>query len=197
MRLFLAVLLAFAGASSVSAQVVQDRYGPPRPRPAPVVMAALTPSAYSGRALVWSGKVTAPVPEASIAASTPAASIPAAAPPQPAAAARPLAAATPPQTPAPAPRVRMQPWNARLDAAPAPVQAAPIQTAMTAPPPAPVRAGAGPRFYSLHREYGRAPDAIPAQSAQPRYVLIGPPDSAAPAEADHGAHDTTLPGGMF
>jgi len=48
----------------------------------------------------------------------------------------------------------------------------------SAPPPRPI-AGGAPRYYSLHREYGLAPDAPPPPPSTPRYVLIGPPDAPA------------------
>jgi hypothetical protein len=47
------------------------------------------------------------------------------------------------------------------------------------------------RFYSLHREYGRVPDAIPPQAAAPRYVLIGPPDAPDAKAAGDGQAPST------
>lgn len=62
---------------------------------------------------------------------------------------------------------------------------APRQLAQSAPLPA-ARPG-GVQLYSLHREYGLTPDAIPAPPQGPNYILVGPPD-APPAEdaADEG-----------
>ncbi|HEY3695840.1 hypothetical protein [Phenylobacterium sp.] len=180
MRPLLAAFLALASASSASAQVVQDRYGPPRPAPRPLVMASLgaTPGAsvappYRGPMLGWSGK---PAP-----AATPRHEGP------------PQAALEPHRAP---PRAAPQPQPAPRMIGPqaaAPPAVVPAQQVARAPVAAPAQiassasrtAGASPRFYSLHREYGMRPDAIPEQSAQPRYVLIGPAD--APEAADDKA----------
>jgi hypothetical protein len=67
---------------------------------------------------------------------------------------------------------------------PAPIPAAPAQVAMAAPPPAPPSPPVRAHFYSLHRDYGDAPDPIALPTARPD-VLIGPPDAAtAPTDAD-------------
>ena len=68
--------------------------------------------------------------------------------------------------------------------APSPAEV-PRQIAQSAPLPA-ARPG-GVQLYSLHREYGLTPDAIPAPPQGPNYILVGPPD-APPAEdkADEG-----------
>jgi hypothetical protein len=83
-----------------------------------------------------------------------------------------------------------EPALAPVAAAPAPAlqpaanQAAPVRLA--AAPPAPRTIGEPPRFYSVHRDYGMAPDAIPEPPAGAnRYVLIGPPDGAAPPPNDN------------
>lgn len=83
------------------------------------------------------------------------------------------AAAAPP---APQPQPQYQ--------APPPAEA-PRQIAQSTPLPA-ARPG-GAQLYSLHREYGMTPDAIPAPPQGPNYILVGPPD-APPAEdkADEG-----------
>ena len=52
---------------------------------------------------------------------------------------------------------------------------APRQLAQSAPLPA-ARPG-GVQLYSLHREYGLTPDAIPAPPQGPNYILVGPPDA--------------------
>ncbi len=49
------------------------------------------------------------------------------------------------------------------------------------PPP---HAGTEARLYSLHREYGLQPDAIPEPAAGQRYVLVGPPDRPAAPRDD-------------
>lgn len=54
--------------------------------------------------------------------------------------------------------------------APAPVQAP--QQQMAAATPRPV--GGATHYYSVHRDYGLAPDAIPETPSDNRYVLIGP-----------------------
>jgi len=60
------------------------------------------------------------------------------------------------------------------------------------PPPAPqafAQASPAPRpggsqLYSLHREYGMTPDAIPAPPAGDNFILVGPPDT--PETSDDG-----------
>ena len=53
--------------------------------------------------------------------------------------------------------------------------------------PATPRAG-GSQLYSLHREYGMTPDAIPAPPAGDNFILVGPPDSPeAPGDEDEPA----------
>ncbi len=65
--------------------------------------------------------------------------------------------------------------------------AAPTQVAMATPPPppaAPVKA----RFYSLHRDYGDAPDPVTLPTARPP-VLVGPADTgAAPQSSNSDDH---------
>lgn len=188
--LILAVLLA----SPAAAQTAGDRYGSgdgtgSRPQ-APTSVA----QRYSGRVLTWSGKVMA----------APAASGPTS--PRLANTAPQLRGA-PQQAAGPAPFQPQAP-----SAAPASMrqaQAAPIApTARVAPAPPttpkalptslygatsrgpvlagglPAHAGTEARLYSLHREYGLQPDAIPEPPAGQRYVLIGPPDHAAAPQDD-------------
>lgn len=189
MRIFFVLAVAIAGACSAHAQPVQDRYGPPRPAPRPpLVLASLdsvrpsrvSPPPATARLLNWSTRrgVEQPTPPAQAIATPPAQPI-----------------VTPPPRPTPpAPAARLP---ESLYARPAPVvAAAPViatpaaQTlaALAAPTtPAPRAAqppGGSTRFYSLHREYGLAPDHAPEQSRQPRYVLIGPPDPARPTDND-------------
>ena len=232
MRLVLAALFALAGASAASAQVVQDRYGPPRRQATPaasqtLAMASLGGGSYDGRLLGWAGKATPmahPVQPADLARPAEVATRGAAPftpsfapqpPRQPARAAvepprapmseRPVRVATrpgapftpsfdpPPRSqpmPAPvAPRAAALPTEAAAQPAPArrayALAGGPPEEQAPEAPATPPRVGATPRFYSLHREYGRKPDAIPPQAAAPRYVLIGPPDAPdAKAAAD-------------
>ena len=73
---------------------------------------------------------------------------------------------------------------ADFDLAPVPDKK-PVKTAAVgkraaeAPPPAVAPPAVGkqaPRLYSLHREYGMSPDAIPAPPKGDNYVLIAPPE---------------------
>lgn len=83
-----------------------------------------------------------------------------------------------------APQSQPQPQPQYQRQAP-PAAEAPRQIAQSAPLPA-ARPG-GVQLYSLHREYGMTPDAIPAPPQGPNYILVGPPD-APPTEdeADKG-----------
>jgi hypothetical protein len=58
--------------------------------------------------------------------------------------------------------------------------AAPLAQAATPP-------GGQARYYSLHREYGLAPDAIPEQQLGNNYVLIGPSANRDPDASDEKA----------
>jgi len=178
MRPTFVIAFALAGATAASAQPAQDRYGPPRPaRERAFEVAALR--GYQGPLLGWANKRTAPTPPAAPAAQPEFAPTPAPAPP--------VAMA------APAPRPQALPQPQRMAYAPARPQ--PI-AAPQAPPPH-HDAGAGPRYYSLHREYGLAPDTIPEQSAAPRYVLIGPPDRSADGDAPKTSSKTSNDDGAF
>jgi hypothetical protein len=179
MRPILAVFLALVGATSASAQTVQDRYGPPRRPAAPassLVMASLgrAPAPYGGPMLDWASKGHI---QAEVVAS----------PVQPV----PTVAAPIPR-PAPASMLR-----APRAALPANLYDTPAPTVVAARPATPARGSATPRFYSLHREYGRAPDAIPDQPTQPRYVLIGPPDEPATRDGERDGDKAPSSGGMF
>ncbi|WP_305284416.1 hypothetical protein [Phenylobacterium sp.] len=68
---------------------------------------------------------------------------------------------------------------------------APQQLAQSAPLPAARRGGS--QLYSLHREYGMTPDAIPAPPQGQNYILVGPPD-APPAEDNPDAPDRDAEG---
>ncbi|HEX2562159.1 hypothetical protein [Phenylobacterium sp.] len=169
MRLAL-VLVALACAGSAAAEPVQDRYGPPRKAAAPQARP------YEGRLLGWSGKAAPTAPQA--------APVQIAARPEP----RPVAAPQPPPRAQPMSSWSHDPLPQSLYDGPAPAPAAapppPAPRLAQAPPPAPQRGAAPSRLYSLHREYGMAPDTVPATSAQTNYVLIGPPDAPAETEAE-------------
>lgn len=90
---------------------------------------------------------------------------------QPSSVLRPATSPLPPAPLAAAPQAappQVQPAPMRMAAAPAPL------------PASPRTAGEPSRLYSVHRDYGMAPDAIPEPPAgSNRYVLIGPPDGVA------------------
>ena len=65
----------------------------------------------------------------------------------------------------------------RLALAGGPPQSSPPSLAQPIAPSAPAGSGQA-RYYSLHREYGLTPDAIPEQPLGNRFVLIGPSSSA-------------------
>jgi hypothetical protein len=150
--------------------VVQDRYGPPRPKPLVVASLGATPAAepYRVPMLGWSGKPPAAPERAALAPQTPA----------------PAPHKAPPAQPSRSPPRTIGPEAAAAPAFAQPRPSHPTARIAAAPAPPPRGAGAAPRFYSLHREYGMAPDAIPEQSVQPRYVLIGPPDAPTPGDDD-------------
>lgn len=206
-KLSLAVLiLAVAPMAPAHAQVVQDRYGPPPAHQAAASGPAASPQAasYGGPMLGWANK-RSPRTE-------PAATTPAPQPPQALALAHQFARTAPTQRPTPTrasvpptvqpgyepvARAPIAPAQAPPDAAPAllggpPPASLPQSLYGPAPATAPQRqvaaapsAGGGrTHLYSVHREYGLTPDAIPAPPTGDRYVLVGPPDAPpAPEEA--------------
>ncbi|PIB91063.1 hypothetical protein [Caulobacter sp. FWC2] len=183
--------LACAGAHAETRQ--ESRYGPaPERAPTPVNGRApgYTGSTYGGRALGWSGKREIAAPQAQAAAQV-----------QPWWAQQAREAQQPPiaraayQPPAPAyaPQAPQAPSAAlprNIYDAPAP-QAAPVPAAYSAPAqPAPrFRDGQiGARTYSVGRQFGMAPDPIPA-AGPPRVVLITAPptlDEDKPREEGNG-----------
>lgn len=178
MRLALAIV-ALACAGSAAAEPVQDRYGPPRKAAsASAATSTMQLRPYEGRLLGWAGKASA-TPPASTPAPVQLASAPQPRPqvqPQPAIVRAPAQALpqslydSPRPAPAPAPAAVREP---EPQPAPAP--------RLAQAPAAPQRGAAPARLYSLHREYGMTPDAVPAAPSGTGYVLIGP------AEADEGA----------
>jgi len=208
--LILAVLLASPAAAQTAGE--GGRYSDAPAAGRPIVSAA--PQPYSGRLLTWAGKTSTHAPSLRPATSPPgfADATPHLRDlsPRPSAAFQPqapapvrqapvqqtpvqqaqavTAAPSPPSAPA-APAARAAP----NPPSPPPAPRAPLPTSLYSAAPAhgPVLAGGPPahsgteaRLYSLHREYGLQPDAIPEAPAGPqRYVLIGPPDHAAPARA--------------
>lgn len=171
----------------------ESRYGPaPERAPTPVNGRApgYTGSTYGGRALGWSGKREIVAPQAQAAAQAQ----PWWAQQAPQAQQPPVArAAYQPSAPASAPQAPQVP-NAALPRsiydAPAP-QVAPVPAAYSAPvQPAPrLRDGQiGARAYSVGRQFGMAPDPIPA-AGPPRMVLITAPptqDEDKPREEGNG-----------
>jgi hypothetical protein len=166
MRVISAVaLVGLASALATGAYAQVDRYGgSAQRRPTSVATAApwqaRSASGETGRFLSWPGKLSAPRAEA--------------APPAP------MEAPRPAETPAYAPTrvsasVRTaEPAPARLptsiyDTPPAPPPVQPVAAAPMAQPPAAqpapsmqtARRADGPRFYSVHRDFGIAPDAAP------------------------------------
>lgn len=117
---------------------------PARPLPASIYAPAPVAPAPSATAAPYRAPVIAPAPRPVIAAAVPAPRVPSPAP----AVAKQAASAKP--TPSPA---------APAAAAPAP----PAQVAVAAPPPRAAQAynGGGVRHYSVHREFGMAPDPTP------------------------------------
>ena len=171
--------------------LAEDRYGPPSAAPAAPITYA--PVAH----LRWAGKVEPAAPQAQ-SAEEPVRPLADgllrrtsayAAAPAPAPAARPAAptaeAATPPAENAPwrrltaassAPRPTAAPM-AMEEAAPQARPTTPVVAPSTPTPPAPGAAatpGEQARYYSLHREYGETPDAIPAPDKSQVFLAGGP-----------------------
>jgi hypothetical protein len=168
----------------------ESRYGP-APERAPTPMDGRAPgytgATYGGRALGWAGKREIVAPEAQAASQVqpwwarpaPQASQ---APqafqaPQAAQAQQPVRAAYQPQVPAYTPPARSLPQSIyeAPPAAPAPVPVAYAAPVQSAPPFQPGQIGA--RTYSVGRQFGMTPDAIPP-AGPTRMVLIAPPASA-------------------
>lgn len=197
--------LQLACAAAASAQTaVQDRYGPP---PAAAIRHSAPASQgaepYGGQMLGWAGKRDpAPAQGSAFAPARPepmALARQFAPPPQ----------AYAPQAPAPRPTPSVQPGYEPVLRSALPPAAGPAPELLGGPPPASLptsiygqaaaapaapapaprtyaQASAAPRpggsqLYSLHREYGMTPDAIPAPPVGDNYILVGPPDAPAVA----------------
>lgn len=186
----------------------ESRYGPAperAPTPANARTAGYTGQAYTGRALGWSGKREMAPQAARTAAEVQQPWWARSAPQAPQARSAPQArTAYPPQAPAYAPAARELPQSiydaprsAVRDApqyapeyapeyAPVPAAyAAPVQPAYRSQQQATLQPGQiGARTYSVGRQFGMTPDAIPA-AGPPRMVLIAPP-ATAPEDDDKG-----------
>lgn len=193
--------LACAGAHAETGQ--ESRYGPgPERAPTPVNGRApgYTGATYGGRALGWSGKREIIAPQTQTAAPVepwrtrqPQQAVPQ--PQQPA-----QRAVYQPQAPTYTPSAPGAALPRSIYDAPAP-QAAPVPAAYAAPtlpaPALPAPAQPAPRFrdgqigartYSVGRQFGMAPDPIPA-AGPPRMVLITAPptqDEDKPREEGNG-----------
>ena len=161
--LLLAAMISWASAAT-AAPAIEDRYGPARHDAAHILASHQADGPYQGRLLTWSSRAFTPqVPESS-------------------AVAAPIAAvAAPPERVRPSPTATVAPpRQARAVAppdslyAPPPPQAAPQRLAQAPMAAAAGEQGSHVRLYSVHRQYGLAPDAIPPATTGSGYVLIGP-----------------------
>ncbi|MET3667803.1 hypothetical protein [Caulobacter sp. 1776] len=193
-----ASLLGVGGAHADGSR--ESRYGP-APERAPVAMEGRAPGytgqVYSGRALGWSGKREIVSPTAETASQAQPWWARGAQRPAPQPQQQPARAAYQPQAPAYTPPARDLPRNI-YDAAPSAQTPAaqsaadlPADWAATAPSPrqqiAMQPGQVGARTYSVGRQFGMTPDAIPA-AGPPRMVLIAPP-AAAPDDEDKPRED--------
>lgn len=160
----------------------ESRYGP-APDRASTPMNGRAPgytgAAYGGRALGWAGKREIVAPQAQDAAQAQPWWV------RPVPAAQPQPAVYQPQTPAPPAR---EPPQSIYDAPPP--AAAPVAYAPPAQPVQPTGfqpGQVGVRTYSVGRQFGMAPDPIPA-AGPPRMVLIAAPASA-PQDEDKPTDD--------
>lgn len=153
------VIAGLASALTATCALAQvDRYGGSAER-RPTRVATATPwqmrgaPADAGRTLSWPGKNSAPRP-APVTEPAPQ--------PEPA-----RAAYAPTRVSEPARPVQPAPLPTSIYDAPPPAPAQPVAAAQPAPAPAlphptqTARRADGPRFYSVHRDFGIAPDAAP------------------------------------
>lgn len=173
---------ALSGVGSAHAEGAREsRYGP-APARAPAALNGRAPGytgqTYGGRTLGWSGKREAAAPRGQAGQAQPwwTRSPPQAATPQ-----QPQHAVFQPQAPAALPQ--------SIYDAPAPVPAAYAAPIQPAPRLQPGQVGA--RTYSVGRQFGMAPDPIPA-AGPPRMVLIAPP-ATAPEDEDKPRDDRDWP----
>ena len=197
--------------------MAEDRYGPQNPTAMNAAPSNAAPSAAMPSVrLSWHGKVEPSAPAADLDASAPMRPLadgalrrtgaygqPLPVMPAPAMAAPPPAPAQ--QTANPAPQAENAPWKRLMGPAPAPAATntmadapAPAVT-VPASPPAPqtqlaarpaAAAGDQARYYSLHREYGETPDAIPAPQ-KTQVFLDGGPLNAGVGDGDAVETDST------
>jgi hypothetical protein len=166
-----------------------DRYGgglhrPPAPRP--INSQSASPAGPSGPYLAWTGKVQPSVANP-YAAASPApywTAEPQAHAPQMAA---PTNASTDWRPYRPQASAQQQTLPRSIYDAPPQAASAPYQQAQAAPPPNPQ---GGPRFYSLHRDYGIQPDAIPL----PPQFFGATADLSAPSTDPLARRTTTING---
>lgn len=171
--MLLSLALLGVAASAQAAPARETRYGPQSPRPE---IAARLP--YDGPTLGWTGKRDKAGP-APVAATVPISR------PQPVAAWARYGDIAPPARTAAA--VPVAPSRAP---AAAPAVLAALPTSLYSPPAAQAAPqGAGPRFYSVSRQYGMTPDALPPPEPG-RMVLIeasAPPPEPKGGEPLHGS----------
>lgn len=182
----LALVLVILATSAFGARAAEDRYGPS----ATGGPGAPATPPYAGPLLGWAGK-TAPSARRPVETSAPA---------RPAPMPGGLYRATPPQaapTMAPTAASAAPARYATPPAAPQSLYGGPAPQSVRAPPPPPpsatavqggLYAAAGPRFYSVHRPYGEAPDPIPTPPTGDR-LAFRPEASLAGAVALSGVGD--------
>lgn len=181
MRTLLALsLTAAALASPAAAQGSMDRYGY---GPAPQALSRSAPAQQDRRFLSWANKA-ATTSDAEVQQERQVSSYQTFQPQAPYRQPEPqrYAALVEPTPRAYSPPTYVAPPQARPEAqspvelAGGPPERVPVQRVAAARPMP--QAAAGPngqaRYYSLHREYGLTPDAIPEQQLGSNYVLIGP-----------------------
>lgn len=185
----LVLIAALACATAAHAEGAREsRYGP-APERAPKAMNGRAPGytgqTYTGRSLGWSGKREIVAQPTQAAAQTQpwwARSAPQAPQPPQAPQAPQARQAFQPQVPAYAPPAQLP--QSIYDAPAAPAAQAPAYPQQQAALP---NGQVGARAYSVGRQFGMAPDAIPA-AGPPRMVLIAPPASA-PDDEDKPRED--------
>jgi len=178
--MLLSLTLLGVAASAQAAPARETRYGPQGPRPETAVRLP-----YDGPTLGWTGKRD----KAALAA----AAVPAGLPRPVAAWARYGQASSPARpaggVPIPPPPPPPAAVSAAVSAA-APARIAALPTSLYSPPAAQAAPqGAGPRFYSVGRQYGMTPDALPPPEPG-RMVLIeasAPPPEPKGGEPPHGS----------